>query len=552
MVRVRCPYCSGTAGRCATTPSGRCVTECCSCGRVVEERQLHTHHLFSLRAFDNPLPLVTPDLLHLPFPPGPSSPCAATADDEDDPFHPTGFITAFSTWSLEPSPLFVRSASSFAGHLAELERTLDSSSSSSSSTSSSGSDASGGPLVSMDHLRAYLQILEVSSILGLDHDIADHAFQLFRDCSSTTCLRNRSIEALATAALVQAIREAQEPRTLQEISTASNLPQKEIGKYIKILGEALKLSQPINSNSIAVHMPRFCTLLQLNKSAQELAAHIGEVVVNKCFCTRRNPISISAAAIYLACQLEDKRKTQAEICKVTGLTEVTLRKVYKELLENWDDLLPPNYTPAVPPEKAFPMTTITSGRSSTSKVDVVDLYHLNANHDKDKHPETVKPSKAFDSMECSRTVTMKETEKKNNSHVCSLTSFDSRDLNQGAFCQPQQVPFGMFSCKLETEKDRKNDQGIINLNETESSLLEYEGSKDLKICDSAPQMAQTSVTSSSKRYTSPWQLNAPPAVSGYYSRFEKQHIGLDFASGSREIGKSGSNDVDGHYHKEEN
>ncbi|KAK4351973.1 hypothetical protein RND71_027491 [Anisodus tanguticus] len=27
--------------------------------------------------------------------------------------------------------------------------------------------------------------------------------------------------------------------------------------------------------------------------------------------------------------------TQAEICKVTGLTEVTLRKVYKELLESW-------------------------------------------------------------------------------------------------------------------------------------------------------------------------------------------------------------------------
>ncbi|KAI3785280.1 hypothetical protein L1987_44397 [Smallanthus sonchifolius] len=99
---------------------------------------------------------------------------------------------------------------------------------------------------------------------------------------------------------------------------------------------------------------------------QELATHIGEVVINKCFCTRRNPISISAAAIYLASQLEDKRKTQAEICKVTGLTEVTLRKVYKELLENWDDLLPSNYTPAIPPEKAFPSATIASGRSSST------------------------------------------------------------------------------------------------------------------------------------------------------------------------------------------
>lgn len=105
-------------------------------------------------------------------------------------------------------------------------------------------------------------------------------------------------------------------------------------------------------------------------------------MINKCFCTRRNPISISAAAIYLACQLEDKRKTQAEICKVTGLTEVTLRKVYKELLENWDDLLPSNYTPAVPPEKAFPTTNIPAGRT-TIKIDSGELPSL----EKEKQPE---------------------------------------------------------------------------------------------------------------------------------------------------------------------
>lgn len=360
---MKCPYCSAAQGRCATTASGQTVTECASCGRVVEERQSQPQHLFHLRAQDSPLCLVTSDL--------PSVPHNRQTDDADDPFEPTGFITAFSTWSLEPYPLFARSTLSFSGHLAELERKLEPSSSSS---------------VVVDNLRAYLQIIDVSSILGLDYDISDHAFQLFRDCSSATCLRNRSVEALATAALVQAIREAQEPRTLQEISNAANVPQKEIGKYIKILGEALQLSQPINSNSISVHMPRFCTLLQLNKSAQELATHIGEVVINKCFCTRRNPISISAAAIYLACQLEDKRKTQAEICKITGLTEVTLRKVYKELLENWDDLLPSNYTPAIPPEKAFPTTVISSGRSSAPKVDQVEVS-----------PSLEKPNEVLDS-----------------------------------------------------------------------------------------------------------------------------------------------------------
>ncbi|KAG4121209.1 hypothetical protein ERO13_D11G191800v2 [Gossypium hirsutum] len=372
---MKCPYCSAAQGRCATTSTGRSITECTSCGRVVEERQFQNHHLFHVRAQDTPLCLVTSDI---------PAPASAYQIDEDDPFEPTGFITAFSTWSLEPNPLFLRSSLSFSGHLAELERILELSSSSAPSATSSST-------VVVDNLRAYMQILDVASILGLDCDISDHAFQLFRDCCSATCLRNRSVEALATAALVQAIREAQEPRTLQEISIAANVPQKEIGKYIKILGEALQLSQPINSNSISVHMPRFCTLLQLNKSAQELATHIGEVVINKCFCTRRNPISISAAAIYLACQLEDKRKTQAEICKVTGLTEVTLRKVYKELLENWDDLLPSNYTPAVPPEKAFPTTTIATGRSSVPRVDSIDLSST-ADRDKQQDSKPIKPN----------------------------------------------------------------------------------------------------------------------------------------------------------------
>ncbi|KAF7850805.1 hypothetical protein BT93_L5000 [Corymbia citriodora subsp. variegata] len=381
---MKCPYCSAASqGRCATTSGGRSITECTSCGRVVEERHHFPHHLFHLRSQDNPLCLVTSDLPSLP------PQALAPPDADDDPFEAAGFITAFSTWSLENSPLSLRSCLSFSGHLAELERTLESTnpSSSSSSASANSSSTPSSSTVVVDNLRAYMQIIDVASILGLDCDISDHAFQLFRDCCSATCLRNRSVEALATAALVQAIREAQEPRTLQEISIAANVPQKEIGKYIKILGEALQLSQPINSNSISVHMPRFCTLLQLNKSAQELATHIGEVVINKCFCTRRNPISISAAAIYLACQLEDKRKTQAEICKVTGLTEVTLRKVYKELLENWDDLLPSNYTPAVPPEKAFPTTAITSGRTST-KAETAEVIVL----DKDSQAEA-KPTK---------------------------------------------------------------------------------------------------------------------------------------------------------------
>ncbi|KAL5209062.1 hypothetical protein ABZP36_004685 [Zizania latifolia] len=515
----QCPYCraSGPA-RCVTTqpPLSRAVSECSSCARLVLERHLHTHPFFPLLPLLHPLPLVTPDLADAA--PSPT-PLAGDGVDDDDPFLPAGFVSAFSAFSLERHPVLVRSASAFSGLLAELERALAVESAASSTPDPAG------PMVSVDSLRAYLQIVDVASILRLDRDIADHAFELFKDCFSATCLRNRSVEALATAALVQAIREAQEPRTLQEISTASNLPQKEIGKYIKILGESLKLSQPLNSNSIAVHMPRFCSLLQLNKSAQELAAHIGEVVVNKCFCTRRNPISISAAAIYLACQLEDKRKTQAEICKVTGLTEVTLRKVYKELLENWDDLLPPNYTPATPPEKAFPMTTIYSSRSSAGK----DLY-------REKQLDSFK-QKSSEAAESDHMVIVKEEEdKKIGPFSRPSAKNEPHGLNQ-AFWQPNAT--FPSSPKSDHDKTETSVRGI-NLNEATCTMESERTDFPIKLPFAERWLNESKVLPSPSKQPAPWHLKqAAPGTGSSYPRIP---FGLDLLStrGKRSAGDGGN------------
>lgn len=216
-----CPYCpAGQEKRCLRTAGGRWVRECGGCDRVVEELASASHDLFYLRAQDSPLCVVTPDLI-FDFPsfssssksnhvPDPDPSDHGGVDDDDDPFESPGFITAFSTWSLESVPTPSLSSFSFSGLLAQLERSLllD-------FPPASSSAAAALPAFPVDNLRARLQIMEVGSLLKLDWDILDHSFQLFRDCSSVTCLRNRNVEALATAALLHAIREAQEPRTLQ-------------------------------------------------------------------------------------------------------------------------------------------------------------------------------------------------------------------------------------------------------------------------------------------------------------------------------------------------
>lgn len=182
----------------------------------------------------------------------------------------------------------------------------------------------------------------------------------------------------------------------------------------------------------------------------------------------------------MACQLEDKRKTQAEICKVTGLTEVTLRKVYKELLENWDDLMPSNYTPAVPPERAFPTTVITSGRSSAAKVDLVEVP---TSLEREKLTET-KANKPNEVSETSHQARGKEdAESKGN----NFRGVHSTALNQPAIIWQTQHPFGSSGLRTLSE----NFQNVTQMDIDEpSSKLEQKIDKETKSVAGSPTQTQ--------------------------------------------------------------
>jgi len=47
----------------------------------------------------------------------------------------------------------------------------------------------------------------------------------------------------------------------------------------------------------------------------------------------KDPAGIAAAAVYIACLLNNEKKTQKEIAIVAGVTEVTVRNRYKEIVK---------------------------------------------------------------------------------------------------------------------------------------------------------------------------------------------------------------------------
>ena len=80
-----------------------------------------------------------------------------------------------------------------------------------------------------------------------------------------------------------------------------------------------------------------------------LAVDILNAAVRLNLSHRRNHSSLSAAALFLAAALQGVRLTQHQYCAKIGLTEVTLRKVNRELGLHWRRLVPAGYT-----EKTLP------------------------------------------------------------------------------------------------------------------------------------------------------------------------------------------------------
>lgn len=89
--------------------------------------------------------------------------------------------------------------------------------------------------------------------------------------------------------------------------------------------------------------------LQVDEESARLAAQICSAAQARGLCSLRQSISLSAGALYLALLLEGRRPVQVDFCSKVGVTEVTLRKVTKELISHVWELVPVDYEPVLSP-----------------------------------------------------------------------------------------------------------------------------------------------------------------------------------------------------------
>lgn len=175
---------------------------------------------------------------------------------------------------------------------------------------------------------------KMSSNLSLPRTVRETSAMIYRKAASKNLVRGRNINSVAAAALYAACRQCGVPRTLEEIAEVSQTSRKEVGRNYRALIRRLelKIMPPLPTDYIS----RFCSKLGFSGDVQRKTLEILKEATDREITSGRGPLGIAAASLYIASVLCGERRTQREIADIAGVTEVTIRNRYQELVKNLD------------------------------------------------------------------------------------------------------------------------------------------------------------------------------------------------------------------------
>ncbi len=180
-------------------------------------------------------------------------------------------------------------------------------------------------------LIATTELKRIASNLDLPDHIKKSAIRLYKEAFKRKLLRGRSINGMVAASLYFACREKKIPRTLQEILEETSVSAKNVRRCYRTLIRELNLKAP-STDPISL-VPRYVAELELDPDIENTTIQILQDFMSKFSTSGKDPKGLCAGALYLICKIRNKRISQKEIANLVGVTEVTLRSRYKELIK---------------------------------------------------------------------------------------------------------------------------------------------------------------------------------------------------------------------------
>jgi transcription initiation factor TFIIB len=179
---------------------------------------------------------------------------------------------------------------------------------------------------------AMSELQRLSEILHIPTSIQDMASIVYRKTLNEGLVRGRSIGGMVAGALYAAIRFTKLPRTLKEISEASQRTQKEIARSYGVIVRNLEMRMPIDDPTD--YVTKIAEKAKVSSEIEGLAIKLIEKAKKKYATTGKDPSGLAAAALYIASKQKKEKITQSRLAKAADVTEVTVRNRKRDLMKS--------------------------------------------------------------------------------------------------------------------------------------------------------------------------------------------------------------------------
>ena len=166
----------------------------------------------------------------------------------------------------------------------------------------------------------------------LTPQIEQEAAALYRHSVERGLVTGRSIRGVTAACVYIAAREAKIPRKIEDVGDAfdmtSEVEMKELKRTIRLVARNLGTHHITGPEE---YFEKFHSDLGLPPSVLGDARDIWDRIKDNLSWQGKKPSGIAGVILYFASQRSDSTRTQSEVCKVSGISEVTLRGLLKIL-----------------------------------------------------------------------------------------------------------------------------------------------------------------------------------------------------------------------------
>ncbi len=171
----------------------------------------------------------------------------------------------------------------------------------------------------------------------LPPQIEQEAASLYRHSVERGLVTGRSIRGVTAACVYIAAREARIPRKIEEIGKSfdmvSDVEEKELKRTIRLVARSLGAHHITGPEE---YFEKFHSDLGLPPEVLGMARDTWDEVKESLSWQGKKPSGVAGVILYWASQKSSSSRTQSEVCKVAGISEVTLRGLLKILSQHVD------------------------------------------------------------------------------------------------------------------------------------------------------------------------------------------------------------------------